>query len=176
MPRTRKNHPPSLKAKVAIEAIKAQKTTTQISPNVRRSPNPSRRLEETSLGRFAERLRYSSPEWMAAFGPPPGWPAPPSKDTPDFVQTMGSTSVCHRRNKTTAFLLTRTSGEKPHRRGRGTNSTSVSKSAAASTICDNGLHGRTPLPVLPAGIPALKVPAWAGCVLRSVMPAATTWR
>src|SRR5215471_13204094 len=38
MPRTRKNHSPSLKAKVAIEAIKAQKTTTQISPNVRRSP------------------------------------------------------------------------------------------------------------------------------------------
>src|SRR5262245_51833331 len=95
MPRTRKNHPPSLKAKVAIEAIKAQKTTTQISPNVRRSPNPSRRLEETSLGRFAERLRYSSPEWMAAFGPPPGWPAPPPKYTPDFVQTMGSTSVLH---------------------------------------------------------------------------------
>ena len=95
MPRTRKNHPPSLKAKVAIEAIKAQKTTTQISPNVRRSPNPSRRLEETSLGRFAGRLRYSSPEWMAAFGPPPGWPAPPSKGTPDFVQTMGSTSVLH---------------------------------------------------------------------------------
>ena len=31
MPRTRKNHPPSLKAKVAIEAIKAQRTTTQIA-------------------------------------------------------------------------------------------------------------------------------------------------
>jgi transposase-like protein len=31
MPRTRKNHPPSLKAKVAIEAIKGQKTTTQIA-------------------------------------------------------------------------------------------------------------------------------------------------
>jgi transposase-like protein len=31
MPRTRKNHPPSLKAKIAVEAIKAQKTTTQIS-------------------------------------------------------------------------------------------------------------------------------------------------
>jgi transposase len=31
VPRTRKNHPPSLKAKVAIEAIKAQKTTTQIA-------------------------------------------------------------------------------------------------------------------------------------------------
>ena len=31
MPRTRKNHPPSLKAKVAIEAIKAHKTTAQIA-------------------------------------------------------------------------------------------------------------------------------------------------
>ena len=31
MPRTRKSHPPSLKAKVAIEAIKAQRTTAQIA-------------------------------------------------------------------------------------------------------------------------------------------------
>ncbi len=31
MPRTRKNHPASLKAKVAVEAIKAQKTTAQIA-------------------------------------------------------------------------------------------------------------------------------------------------
>lgn len=30
MPRTRKNHPASLKAKVAVEAIKAQKMTAQI--------------------------------------------------------------------------------------------------------------------------------------------------
>ena len=31
MPRTRKSHPPSLKAKVAIEAIKSHKTTSQIA-------------------------------------------------------------------------------------------------------------------------------------------------
>ena len=31
MPRTRKNHPPSLKAKVALEAIKAHKTAAQIA-------------------------------------------------------------------------------------------------------------------------------------------------
>jgi transposase-like protein len=31
MPRTRKNHPPSLKAKVAIEAIKGYKTTAQLA-------------------------------------------------------------------------------------------------------------------------------------------------
>ena len=31
MPRTRKSHPPSLKAKVAVEALKAHKTTAQIA-------------------------------------------------------------------------------------------------------------------------------------------------
>ena len=31
MPNTRKNHPPSLKAKVAVEAIKAYRTATQIA-------------------------------------------------------------------------------------------------------------------------------------------------
>lgn len=31
MPATRKNHPPSLKAKVAVEAIQGHKTTTQIA-------------------------------------------------------------------------------------------------------------------------------------------------
>ena len=31
MPRTRKSHPPSLKAKVAIEAIKGHKATAHIS-------------------------------------------------------------------------------------------------------------------------------------------------
>ena len=31
MPRTRKSHPPSLKAKVAVEAIKGHKTTAQIA-------------------------------------------------------------------------------------------------------------------------------------------------
>ena len=31
MPQTRKNHPPSLKAKVAVEAIKGHKTAAQIA-------------------------------------------------------------------------------------------------------------------------------------------------
>ena len=31
MPRSRRNHPPSLKAKVAVEAIRAHKTTTEIA-------------------------------------------------------------------------------------------------------------------------------------------------
>src|SRR5262249_47650720 len=33
MPRTRKSHPPSLNAKVTIEAIKANRTTAQIEQN-----------------------------------------------------------------------------------------------------------------------------------------------
>lgn len=31
MPKTRKTHPPALKAKVAVEAIKAQRTTSEIA-------------------------------------------------------------------------------------------------------------------------------------------------
>ena len=31
MPKTRKNHPPSLKAKVAVEAIRGHKTTAEIA-------------------------------------------------------------------------------------------------------------------------------------------------
>src|SRR6476469_8990497 len=40
MPKTRKNHLPSLKAKVAVEAIKAHKTTAQIAQmfGVHRTP------------------------------------------------------------------------------------------------------------------------------------------
>jgi transposase len=39
MPRTRKSHPPSLKAKVAIEAIKGVKTTAQIAQMFSIHPN-----------------------------------------------------------------------------------------------------------------------------------------
>ena len=53
MPRTRKNHPPSLKAKVAIEAIKAQRITSQIAQMFAVHPDASRGLEETGAGRFA---------------------------------------------------------------------------------------------------------------------------
>jgi hypothetical protein len=38
MPRTRKSHPPSLKAKVAIEEIKEHKTTAQIAQMVSARP------------------------------------------------------------------------------------------------------------------------------------------
>ena len=39
MPQTRKNHPPSLKAKVAVEAIKSQRTTAQIAQTFAVHPN-----------------------------------------------------------------------------------------------------------------------------------------
>jgi hypothetical protein len=43
---------------------------------------------------------------MAAFGPPPGQPAPPSKDRQNFVQPMGSTSVdLDNRNRIEGFLI-----------------------------------------------------------------------
>ena len=40
MPRTRTSHPPSLKAKVAIEAIKGHKTTAQIAQMFGLHPTP----------------------------------------------------------------------------------------------------------------------------------------
>jgi len=52
MPKTRKSHPPSLKAKVAVEAIKAHKTAAQIAQMLRGPPDPSRRLEEGSSERI----------------------------------------------------------------------------------------------------------------------------
>ena len=39
MPRTRKSHPPALKAKVAIEAIKASRTTSEIAQAFGVHPN-----------------------------------------------------------------------------------------------------------------------------------------
>lgn len=39
MPRTRKNHPPALKAKVAIEAIKGNRTTSEIAQTFAVHPN-----------------------------------------------------------------------------------------------------------------------------------------
>ncbi len=39
MPRTRKSHPPALKAKVAIEAIKANRTTSEIAQAFSVHPN-----------------------------------------------------------------------------------------------------------------------------------------
>ena len=55
MPRTRKSHPPSLKAKVAVEAIKAHKTTAQIAQMFGVHPTQVGGLEEAGAGRLAGR-------------------------------------------------------------------------------------------------------------------------
>ena len=39
MPRTRKSYPPSLKAKIAVEAIRAQKTITELAQLYSVNPN-----------------------------------------------------------------------------------------------------------------------------------------
>ncbi len=57
MPKTRKSHPPSLKAKVAVEAIKAHKTAAQIAQMFRGPPDAGRRLEETGAGWSARYFR-----------------------------------------------------------------------------------------------------------------------
>jgi hypothetical protein len=56
MPRTRKSHPPSLKAKVAVEAIKVHKTTVQISRNPIAA---SRRLSKFGCSRNQFGLQFS---------------------------------------------------------------------------------------------------------------------
>jgi transposase len=54
MPRTRKNHPPSLKAKVAIEAIKGQKTTTQIAQLFGQNPTQVAGWKKQALAGFPD--------------------------------------------------------------------------------------------------------------------------
>jgi hypothetical protein len=59
MPRMRKSHPPCLKAKVAIEAIKAHKTTAQIAQmfGVRPTQVGGKRGTGRLAGRFQQRPR-----------------------------------------------------------------------------------------------------------------------
>ena len=61
MPRTRKNHPPSLKAKVAVEAIKAIKTTTQIAQMFRVHPTRVGGWKKQATGRLAGRFLQWAP-------------------------------------------------------------------------------------------------------------------
>jgi hypothetical protein len=61
MPKTRKSHPPSLKAKVAVEAIRAHKTTAQSIFNaalyLRKAPFSVQKVRTTSaFGLKARRL------------------------------------------------------------------------------------------------------------------------
>lgn len=54
MPRIRKNHPPTLKAKVAVEAIKSQKTTTQIAQTFGVHPNLVANWKKQALEQLPE--------------------------------------------------------------------------------------------------------------------------
>ena len=51
MPTTRKSYPPNLKAKVSVEAIKAQKTITELAQLYHVNPNLDREMEETGVSR-----------------------------------------------------------------------------------------------------------------------------
>jgi len=60
MPRTRKTYPPSLKAKVAVEAIKEHKTTIQIGQTFGVHPTDLPLSFEATLGtQVAEPLRVA---------------------------------------------------------------------------------------------------------------------
>ena len=54
MPRTRKNYPPSLKAKVAVEAIKGNKTAAQIAQTFSVHPNLVACWKKQALGQLPE--------------------------------------------------------------------------------------------------------------------------
>lgn len=54
MPRIRKSHPPALKAKVALEAIKSQKTTAQIAQTFGVHPNLVANWKKQALEQLPE--------------------------------------------------------------------------------------------------------------------------
>jgi hypothetical protein len=59
MPKTRKSHPPSLKAKVAFEAIKAHKTAAQIAQMFGAHPNQVGGWKQQALAVRISRIRLS---------------------------------------------------------------------------------------------------------------------
>lgn len=54
MPRTRKNHPPSLKAKIVVEAIKGVRTATQIAQTFGVHPNLVAKWKKQALEELPE--------------------------------------------------------------------------------------------------------------------------
>jgi transposase-like protein len=56
MPRIRKNHPPALKAKVAVEAIKCQRTTSEIAHAFGIHPNLAANWKRQALELLPELL------------------------------------------------------------------------------------------------------------------------
>jgi transposase-like protein len=57
MPKTRKSYPPSLKAKVSVEAIKAQKTTTELAQFYHVNPNLIAKWKKQALEGLPEIFR-----------------------------------------------------------------------------------------------------------------------
>ena len=57
MPTTRKSYPPTLKAKVAVEAIKGRKTTSQIAQIYRVHPNLVGKWKQAALAKLPEVFR-----------------------------------------------------------------------------------------------------------------------
>src|SRR5258706_237794 len=70
MPKTRKSHPPSLKAKVAIEAIKAQRTTAQISQMFSVHPSQVAVWKKQALSGLPDVFRQPQNGGRVRSGPP----------------------------------------------------------------------------------------------------------
>lgn len=65
MPRTRKNYPPSLKAKVAIEAIRGVKTAAQIAQAFDVHPNLVACWKNQALAQLPDVFADSTPNRLA---------------------------------------------------------------------------------------------------------------
>jgi transposase-like protein len=61
MPRTRKSHPPGLKAKVAIEAIRGVRTTTQIAQTFGIHPNLVANWKKQAMDQLPELFANNQP-------------------------------------------------------------------------------------------------------------------
>jgi transposase-like protein len=57
MPKTRRSYPPSLKAKISVEAIKAQKTVTELAQFYRVNPNLIAKWKKQALEGLPEIFR-----------------------------------------------------------------------------------------------------------------------
>jgi transposase-like protein len=83
MPGTRKNHPPTLKAKVAVEAIKCQRTTSEIAQAFGVHPNLVTNWKKQALDLL--------PELFTPQSGPPRPVADPEKD--ELFRQIGQMKV-----------------------------------------------------------------------------------